>query len=68
MFGNIWLKIKVFFLITIILAVLSALFFVLVDKLADNINLQQAAANSFRYLEQRVKPLQYERITASPQR
>lgn len=65
MFGNIWLKIKVFFLITIILAVLSALFFVLVDKLADNINLQQAADNSFRYLEQRVKTLQYERITAA---
>ncbi len=63
MLGNIWLKIKVFFLITIILATLSALFFVLVDKLANNINLQQSADNSFRYLEQAVKNLQYTQIT-----
>jgi len=65
MLGNIWLKIKVFFLITALLALLSFLFFTLIDNLATNINLQQGADNAFNYLTQLVKNTQYERITAA---
>ena len=65
MLGNIWLKIKVFFFISSVLALISFLYFNLFDKLVTDINFQQGADNSFHYLEQRVKNAQYELITNS---
>lgn len=65
MLGNVWLKIKVFFFISSVLAFLSFLFFNLFDHLVTTINFQQGADNTFRYLEQRIKNSQYELITRS---
>ncbi|HNT26622.1 MAG TPA: MXAN_5187 C-terminal domain-containing protein [bacterium] len=65
MLGNVWLKIKVFFFISSVLAFLSFLFFNLFDHLVTRINFQQGADNTFRYLEQRIKNHQYELITRS---
>ncbi len=65
MLGNIWLKIKVFFIISSVLALLSLLYYNLFDKLVSGINFQQGAESTFRYLEQRVKNTQYELITRS---
>lgn len=63
MLGNLWLKVKVFFFISSVLAFLSFLFFNLFDHLVTKINFQQGADNTFRYLEQRIKNHQYELIT-----
>ncbi len=65
MLGNIWLKVKVFFIISSVLALLSLLYYNLFEKLVNGINFQQGTENTFRFLEQRVKNSQYELITQS---
>jgi hypothetical protein len=65
MLGNIWLKVKVFFIISSVLALLSLLYYNLFEKLVSGINFQQGTESTFRFLEQRVKNAQYELITQS---
>ena len=50
MLGNMWLKVKVFFIISSVLALLSFLYYNLFEKLVSGIGFQQGTENTFRFL------------------
>lgn len=62
MFHNIGLKLKVFFFIAIVFALLSYLNFVVFDQVVEKINIQNGALNSFKYMEEKIKNHQFKLI------
>jgi len=65
MFSNFGLKLKVFFLMAVVIAALSIADFGLFKTFIDKIDLQQGPQNSVRYVKERVKTKMYSLIERS---
>lgn len=62
MFSNLGLKLKVFFLMAVVVSALSIMNFVLFRSFIDKIDIQQGPQNSVRYVKERVKTKTYSLI------
>ncbi len=62
MFSNLGLKLKVFFLMAVVISALSILDFVLFRSFIDKIDIQQGPQNSVRYVKEKVKTKMYSLI------
>lgn len=65
MFANLGLKLKVFFLMAVVIGALSAVNFILFRSFIDKIDIQQGPQNNVRFVEEKVKNTMYSLISNS---
>jgi len=65
MFSNLGLKLKVFFLMAVVISALSIVDFSLFKTFIDKIDIQQGPQNSVRYVKERIKTRMYSLIENS---